>query len=316
MGKISIIKACVSYSIITTFCTFRTSTMKIPVLNIDQFQEAKPLNEVYINSFSSHIQLNKKLINKPHSHNFYLCVLFTEGSGIHEIDFNSYTISPGMVFFLKPGQSHFWKFNTDPQGFIFFHSQEFYDMNFLNHKLTSFPFYYSYQNPPFLELFEDKLKDVKLKFQEVYAEYQQTQFLKELKIINLIHSIYIDLARAYTADIKVKTFMSPSYVTILEKLETAINTHFYTEKLPKFYANQLNITTKHLNRVVKQTIDKTTSQLISERLLLEAKRLIVHSNNNLSSISNTLEFSDYAYFSKYFKSKIGCTPMDFRKRYL
>ena len=94
-----------------------------------------------------------------------------------------------------------------------------------------------------------------------------------------------------------------------------INQYFYTEKLPSFYADKLNITTKHLNRVVKQTLNKTTSQLISDRLLLEAKRLIVHSNNNLAQVANTLEFSDYAYFSKFFKSKTGITPLAFKKKY-
>lgn len=126
--------------------------MKTTVLNIDQFKNSKVLKDVYVNTFSQHINLNQDLINKPHSHNFYLCVLFTEGTGTHEIDFNSYSINPGKVFFLKPGQTHFWKFDTEPKGFIFFHSQEFYEMTFVNHRLTNFPFFYSYQNPPVILL--------------------------------------------------------------------------------------------------------------------------------------------------------------------
>src|SRR5690606_10427345 len=159
------------------------------------------------------------------------------------------------------------------------------------------------QNPPVLELPKKKLNKLELKFQEVYKEYHQNKFLRNLKIINLINSIYIQLARAYTIDINIEKLVSPNYSKILEHLEKLINTHFYTEKLPKLYASQLNITTKHLNRVVNETINKTTSQLISERILLEAKRLIVHSEDNLANIARTLEFSDYAYFSKFFKSK-------------
>ncbi|MCL7762338.1 helix-turn-helix transcriptional regulator [Polaribacter sp. Z014] len=289
--------------------------MKIPVLKIDQFQESESLKNLYINSFSNHLELNKKLIDKPHSHNFYLCVLFTEGFGKHEIDFNSYQVNPGKVFFLKPGQTHSWQFDTKPEGFIFFHSQEFYEIKFLDHTLHSFPFYYSNQNPPFLELSPLKMTVLKLKFEEVYAEYQQQNLLRELKIINLINSIYIDLTRAYTADVNLEKLVSPSYSMILENLENLIHQHFYKEKLPKFYSDQLNITTKHLNRVVKKALNKTTSQLISERIILESKRLIIHSGNNLAAIADTLQFSDYAYFSRFFKSKTGCTPMDFRKKY-
>lgn len=290
--------------------------MKIPVLKIDQFQETTALRDVYVNLFSNHIQLNTHLINKPHSHNFYLCVLFTKGTGVHNIDFNSYTIHPGKVFFLKPGQSHFWTFNTPPEGYIFFHSQEFYEMAFLNHSLHAFPFYYSYHNPPLLEVSQNQLHSLEQQFKLVYDEYSQNNLLKVLKIVTLITDIYIQLARAYTIDVTVEKLASSSYYTIIERLETLIDTHFYKEKLPKFYANQLYITTKHLNRVVNQTLNKTTSQLISERVILEAKRLMVHSDTHIAAIADTLEFSDYAYFSKFFKSKTGLTPMDFRKMYV
>tara|TARA_R110002051_G_scaffold194984_1_gene263216 strand:+ start:1664 stop:1933 length:270 start_codon:yes stop_codon:yes gene_type:complete len=87
-----------------------------------------------------------------------------------------------------------------------------------------------------------------------------------------------------------------NYLNILEILENLIEEKFYNEKLYKFYANQLNITTKHLNRVVKETLDKITSELISERIVLEAKRLMVNSNINFANIANKLNFSDYAYF--------------------
>ena len=289
--------------------------MKIPTLNIQQFLDKKPLDSLYVNSFAAHIVLNQNLINRPHSHNFYLCVLFTKGTGIHEIDFNSYTIEPGMVFFLKPGQTHFWKFDTQPEGFIFFHSKEFYELKYLDHTLSSFPFYYSNQNPPFLKLPHEKLGNLSIHFTELFTEYQENNVLREAKITNLINYIYIELTRVYTADVIIEKLGSTNYSQILEQLETLINIHFYNQKLPKFYASQLNITTKHLNRVVQKTINKTTSQLISERILLEAKRLIVHSSDNLAGIANTLEFSDYAYFSKFFKSKIGMTPMEFRKMY-
>jgi len=289
--------------------------MKIPVLHISQFLKNKPLHSLYVNSFADHIQINKNLINKPHSHNFYLCVIFTKGTGTHEIDFDSYQIEPGKVFFLKPGQTHFWKFESQPEGYIFFHSQEFYELKFLDHSLNSFPFYYSNQNPPLLQLSKEKLRYLTTVFQELFTEYREENLLREAKIISLIHYIYIELTRAYTADTIIEKLGSNSYANILERLEKLINAHFYTEKLPKFYAEKLSITTKHLNRVVQKAISKTTTTLISERIMLEAKRLIVHSNDNLANVADTLGFSDYAYFSKFFKSNTGMTPMEFRKIY-
>lgn len=136
-----------------------------------------------------------------------------------------------------------------------------------------------------------------------------------MKLANLINAIYIELARAYTAHVDMEMTTSPTYTVLLEQLETLIDQHFYHQKFPKFYAEKLNVTPKHLNRVVRSTIDKTTSELISERVVLEAKRLLVHSRDQLAQIAYTLEFTDYAYFSRFFKSKTGMTPMAFRKKY-
>ncbi|MGB3774601.1 MAG: helix-turn-helix domain-containing protein, partial [Leeuwenhoekiella sp.] len=126
----------------------------------------------------------------------------------------------------------------------------------------------------------------------------------------------IDFTREYTASKAVQNKFSSTYLNILENLEHLIDENFRREKFPKFYAEQLHITTKHLNRVLRETIDKTTSEMISERIILEAKRLIVHSDDSFSLIADTLEFTDYSYFSKIFKSKTGMTPMQFRRKYI
>ncbi|QYA26913.1 AraC family transcriptional regulator [Gramella sp. MT6] len=287
--------------------------MKTPVLNIDQFKNSELTDKVYVNIFSDHLKNNKGLISRPHSHNFYLCVFFTKGAGTHEIDFNSYEIKPGKVFFLKPGQTHFWKFDTSPEGYIFFHSKEFYEMYSLMHRLSVFPFYYSHQNVPILDI--GIKPEIELVFQHLYEEYSSTKLLRELKILSCINDIYISLTRRYTSDINFTNYSNSGYFRILEKLENAINSDFEKEKLPKYYASLLNITPKHLNRVVKESLDKTTSELISERVILEAKRLIVQSNDSLSGIAEDLGFSDYAYFSRYFKSKTGTSPLEFKNIY-
>ncbi|WP_298247789.1 helix-turn-helix domain-containing protein [uncultured Christiangramia sp.] len=289
--------------------------MKTTVLDIDQFKSSSLLNDFYVNTFSEHFKTNKRLIFTPHSHNFYLCVLFTQGTGVHEIDFNSYNINPGKIFFLTPGQTHFWKFDSQPDGFIFFHSKEFYDMHYLAHKLRTFPFYYSYQNPPLLDLPQND-PEVNSKFQNLYREYIDSKSFRELKIVNIINDIYITLARMYTADVDIANYSHPNYLKILEQFEQHIEKYYDKQKLPKYYADKLNITTKHLNRIAKETVNKTTSQLISERVILEAKRLIVHSNSSLFSIAETLGFTDYAYFSRYFKTNTAMTPLEFRKRYV
>ena len=118
----------------------------IPILNIQQFEEEQPLHDFYSNDLKSHLQKNRNLVYKPHKHNFYLCILFTEGRGVHEIDFNAYNVEPGSVFFLKPGQTHSWKFDSQPNGYLFFHTQDFYELSFSNRLLHQFPFFSSQES--------------------------------------------------------------------------------------------------------------------------------------------------------------------------
>jgi len=289
--------------------------MIIPDLKLSQFHSHTLINEVYVNTFSNHVVLNQKLINTPHSHDFFLCVLFTSGEGTHEIDFSTYKIQPGAVFFLKPGQSHFWKFESQPEGYIFFHSKSFYELNFSSHFLSNFPFFSSLQNPPLMHINEILLKHLRSLFKDLLLEYNGSKPFREMKLANFINTIYIELARSYSSNSDMHQLVSYKYVALLEQLQGLIDAHFYQEKLPKFYADRLSMTPKHLNRRVRGTINKTTQQLISERVLLEAKRLMVHTSDPLSHIAYALEFSDYAYFSKFFKLKTGTTPMEFRNQY-
>ncbi|NNG11444.1 MAG: AraC family transcriptional regulator [Arenibacter sp.] len=287
----------------------------IPILNIEQFEHQTQLEDFYSNNLETHLNKNKEYFYKPHRHNFFLCALFTKGSGIHEIDFETYNVQPGSIFFLRPGQTHFWKFTGAPEGFIFFHTQEFYELHFTHATLNQFPFYYSLKNPPMLQLAVDKLKEIEMKFMIINKEYYDRLPFKKQKLASLLNTIYIDLSRHYIDIDQKKEVVSIRYLATLRALEKLIDKHYKSQKTVKFYADALHISTKHLNRILRTTLDKTTTQLILERIILEAKRLMVHSNNSLSEISEILGYEDYAHFSKVFKRNTHITPKGFKKSY-
>lgn len=288
----------------------------IPVLNIQQFENDTHIKDIYSNVLDVHLLTNKAIIHKPHKHDFYLCVLFEKGSGIHTIDFTSYPIAPGSVFFLRPGQTHFWEFDSPPQGYIFFHTPQFYTSHFPNKKANDFEFYHSQLHPPHLMLNSQQLKAIAYYFHLLNTEYYLQLGHKRQKLANLIDIIYIDLSRIYTAHIPLKKLRSPIYLNTLEIFETAIDNHYKKEKTVQFYADTLNISTKHLNRIVKVTINKTAIQLIQERVILEAKRLLSYNKMRLSEIAIELGYEDYAYFSRRFKQSTGMSPLTFKKQYL
>lgn len=79
------------------------------------------------------------------------------------------------------------------------------------------------------------------------------------------------------------------------------------------FANQLNVHVNHLNRTVKETTDKTTTQLIAERILQESKVLLRHSKWNVSEIAFSLGFAEVTHFNNFFKKHVQTSPLKFRK---
>ena len=78
------------------------------------------------------------------------------------------------------------------------------------------------------------------------------------------------------------------------------------------FANQLNIHVNHLNRAVKETTQKTTSQIIAERILQESKILLKHSNWSVSEIAYALGFNEVTHFNNFFKKHVQLSPLKFR----
>lgn len=91
-----------------------------------------------------------------------------------------------------------------------------------------------------------------------------------------------------------------------------IEAHFQREHQPGFYASILNITPKALGRITKQHFNKTLTDLIAERIVIEAKRELYLTSKPVKEIANDLGFSDEFHFSRYFKNHTDVSPQSYR----
>jgi AraC family transcriptional activator of pobA len=78
------------------------------------------------------------------------------------------------------------------------------------------------------------------------------------------------------------------------------------------YAEELGITTVHLNRICSQSVNKSPLDIIHDFVLAESKQYLIHSEFSISEISNKLDFTDPAYFSRFFKKRESISPKVFR----
>lgn len=280
-----------------------------PIYNIQNFNCNAVNSDLYVNTFKNHLK-EHSFIEKPHRHNFYLLVLFTNGTGIHEIDFDKYPIKKGSLFILQPGQIHNWSLSNDIDGYIVFYSQEIYNLYFGTKKIEDYLFYKSVKSNPEMYFEKNEFAEIEMYFKLMLSESESEKPKRNDKILNLLDSINIEISRKYLLDNNHKTAV---YNHKIDQFEKLIDTHFKIEKSPSFYASKMNITLKHLNRICKTILNKTATELITERVILEAKRLLIDKNKAISQVADELSFDNYSYFAKVFKKETNNSPSEFRK---
>ncbi|RZJ72539.1 AraC family transcriptional regulator [Flavobacterium sp.] len=285
---------------------------KIEILGLDKFRGKNPLPDFYVNNLKDHLATNHLHIEKPHKHDFFATMIFTVGSGKHHIDFNTYDVKPGSVFAMSPGQVHHWELSDDADGFIFFHTKSFYEMRYADEKLSNYAFFSQVEAVNSVEIPKDKFSGFVNYFRKMSEVNPSDEKAKRHFVIALITQVYVEMKQFSSA--QNPTGKTLAYASKFSKFGQLLEANFRIEKSPDKYAAMLNITAKHLNRINQETVAKSTSEIIIERVLLEAKRLLIHSDGNFSEIASMLGYDDYAYFSKLFRKKVGVTVSGFAKR--
>lgn len=289
---------------------------KTGVLKLNHFHSDENPEEFYASTLTLHLKTRHKDISVPHKHDFYLAVLFTKGTGMHEIDFTSYKVKPGALFFLNPGQTHHWELSDDTDGYIFFHTQSFYDLEYSHNRVADFPFYYSMHSLPHVELDTEAFAAIEAMFRAVLQESRSAIPFQREALVSLVSLIYIRSARLYAGLTGEATAKPDSYYDQFRMFETLIEQHYRDEKSPSAYAGMLNVSAKHLNRIAQAAVGKTAGDVILDRVLLEAKKELVLQQRSFADVAYSLGYEDYAYFSRLFKKKTSETPSGFLKRYI
>jgi AraC-like DNA-binding protein len=284
----------------------------IEVFGIEVFSDRHSATYFYSSDLKTHLE-SHKFINIPHRHSTYVAVLFTQGSGIHQVDFESFEVKSGSIFLLRPGQVHCWNLSEDADGYIFFHTGEFYNQIFQYRKLDIYPFFQSKSGKPIFYLSAYETLNLSPLFSQIDKEFHDAKSDAPHKIGLLVDLIYIELSRLYKTETDPKQIHNLSYskIKILQKL---IDENFSLKKLPGQYAEMMHISTRHLSRICQESLGKTTQSLIYERVFLEAKRLLVHVEIPISVVSEKLGFADPSYFIRQFKKQTGVSPKAFQQK--
>lgn len=288
---------------------------KIPVYDICNIDHSIVSRDLLMERFGSYLQKHYTDLHRPHRHSFFHLVLFTEGSGTHTIDFKTYKVKPYRIYFMSPGQVHSWNFTGKTEGYIVHFSDDFfkpflYDANYLE----KFSFFSGFG--------EEHVRQLTGKEQHTVADL----FEKLVDETGAVHPFSTDLIRSLLLQIFMLTERStvhkkskatpPQKTVLLRNFRQLIEKNFRSAKLPKEYADLLYVTPNHLNGLTMDLLGKTAGNLIRERILLEAKRLLTNADMSIAEIAYDLNFPDNSYFNRMFKKHEGITPDEFRKKFI
>ena len=244
----------------------------------------------------------------------YLSSHLAVGGGFfsHSIDFVSYPLEKGYIYFIAPGQTHEWDvkvYKQEYKGFLIT-----FNASFLLSKNTSLAqtlqrLFSPLNALPYVYYKENDIREAFNVLQILEIEYKKTSsnfYVLRSLLETLLH---------YTAKLQVQHPKSTDIDSLrLNNLVQEIENNFREEKNVAFYARKLDLSSKRLNEIVKSITGETVTQTIHHRLVLQAKREIVSGMKNIQTISDELGFENPSYFARFFKKHEGITPTEFASK--
>jgi AraC-like DNA-binding protein len=283
---------------------------QVPVLQIGDFEHASAIKSTDFHL--APIEALKSTLPYPHRHAFYHIVWVMAGSGSHIIDSVEYEVRPDALFFMAPGQIHDFTLSDDTVGQTISFSSEFFAFTVRSrHAETEVPVYDFERLPAALYLTPQQAADLRGILDGIIAEYQGESIGHEDAIWSYLRVFLIKAARmggSMSAESN-----SPRNVLLSRRFKTLLEKNFNTTGDAAGYAQLLNVTERALNEATRQALGSTAAKLIRERVMLEARRLLLHTEESIAEISAQLSFEDPAYFSRIFKKHTGRSPLEFRR---
>ena len=248
-------------------------------------------------------------------HNYYSLIWVKQGSGIVRADFKEYDLSPGSLFAFSPYQPFIFLAQHIRGVALFFHPDFFCIHKHQAEIACNGVLFNNIYEPPFIEVNDDSSVTLNDVLAQVRNEIQNTTLAQHeilvsyLKIF-LIHCSRLKREQAPRARADLAAVGEPF---ILQNLKDSIEKNFKTQHSAGQYANELNISIKALAKATKTYFNRTITELISERIIIEAKRELYLTNKTVKEIAYGLGYDDEYYFSRFFKVNTDISPQMYRE---
>jgi AraC family transcriptional regulator, transcriptional activator of pobA len=259
------------------------------------------------------IEINKELAEsiasqeyKPHYHDFEELIIVSRGRLTHYIDFKAEVLDAPFACYVSTGKMHRVAPEEDLRGWVIDYKTEFIP----DSKLNFFSNFFTFNNIPLIA--GECLDRFVSLCQIIQSDYKQE--LNDLSTIRHLVSGLISMIEAERKrSIPVDNNTKISQITASNNFLRILEDNFRRNEGVAFYAEKMNMSARNLNIICRNNFQKSVSEIIENRKLIEAKRMLLYTDKTVSEIGYELGYSEKSYFTRVFHSKMDMTPTYFRE---
>jgi len=248
--------------------------------------------------------------------NYYSLIWIRKGNGKVKSDFSEHAFAENSLLAFSPYQPFMVCTPQKIEGIAIYFHPDFYCIHMHQKEVScnSVLFNNIYQ-PPYTLIDKASEATLALITDQIKTEMQQSEIAQYDLLVSYLKIILITASRLKTEQLQEQTAKLPNTKEpfILQNLRDAIELHFKSKHSPSHYANALNITPKALAKLTKTHFNKTLTDMISERIIIEAKRELYLTNKTVKEIAYELGYDDEHYFSRFFKVNADVSPQMYRE---
>jgi AraC family transcriptional regulator, transcriptional activator of pobA len=248
--------------------------------------------------------------------NYYSLIWITKGSGKVNADFSEYDFTENTLFAFSPYQPFMFITVEHLQGIAIQFHPDFYCIHMHQKEVAcNGVLFNNIYEPPFTHIDTVNATTMNMLLEQMKIE-MQNQALAQYELLVSYLKIFLITASRLKTEQQPKTKHAMADLKepfILQNLKDSIEKDFKTKHSASDYAEALNITSKALAKITKTYFNKTLTELISERIVIEAKRELYLTNKSVKEIAYELGYDDEHYFSRFFKTNADVSPQMYRE---
>jgi len=247
--------------------------------------------------------------------NYFSLIWIKKGKGIVKVDFSQYDFSENQLLAFSPYQPFMLSTDDKLEGIVLNFHPEFFCIHKHQAEIACNGILFNnIYKPPYVSIDEQSKNILEMVVEQIRTEMQNPELAQYELLVSYLKIFLITATRLKNQQQPEEEQIDNNNATpfILQNLKNYIETHFKTKHSASDYAELLNISQKALAKITKNHFNKTLTNLIAERIIIEAKRELYLTNKPVKEIAYELGYDDEHYFSRFFKTNAEVSPQVYR----